>query len=791
MAKADCKKGRNSPKVTDADDQAATAWSFRFDEDILCGLETRGAAISQVRSLTHTFFVKNISHASCRFQEDELAPLSQVLSDRVSAKAADDKSGPALVRMLEAVDWRVVNSGKPYVVPDEISDIRSLVKRLVDEDGVSLVVTTGGTGFAPRDVTPEAISGLLDKLAPGLTITMVTTSLEKTAMAGLSRPVCGIRGSSVIITLPGSTKGCTENLEPLLLILPHAVELARGDTDSAANTHKAMSRAGMGPDDVQSSGQHQQHHHHHHHQPARHTCVHSASSRSESDLSQSHHHHHHHHHQHAHHRTSAGVNGNNDNVTIPVAMRARHSPYPMISYEDALATVLQHAVKKDRNAMNLADCLGYVLADDVCAAEDVPSFRASIVDGYAVVDTDGPGTYPVASTTTAGSTHSPTSTPLKPGQIARITTGAPLPPGATAVVMVEDTVLVESSPDGLTEISVQILGGVSGGSGIVVGTNVREIGSDVAKGSTVLPRGARLSPAELALLASVGAATAPVAVVAKPKVVVLSTGNEIRDPAKKELMAGHTRDSNKYFLLNALKEEGFPAEAVASTVKDSASHLAESIRAALDNADVLITTGGVSMGELDLLKPVLERALDATIHFGRVNMKPGKPTTFATLMHNGIKKLVFALPGNPASVAVTFQLFVLPALRKMAGHPTVLAPRLKVEIAEPIQLDPQRPEFHRAHVSISIANAGGGSNVLPSSSLSTLSPSPSSSSSSSSVCTTLIATSTGSQRSSRVLSLCAGANALLCLPARQGTLEAGAVVDAMLVRGLDGAPAAL
>ncbi|KAI8593703.1 hypothetical protein BDZ88DRAFT_448056 [Geranomyces variabilis] len=683
------------------------------------------------------------------------------VSDRVSAKAAEDRSGPALVRMLEAVDWRVVNSGKPYVVSDEIPAIQALIKRLVDEDGVSLVVTTGGTGFAPRDVTPEAISGLLDKLAPGLTITMVTTSLEKTAMAGLSRPVCGIRRRSVIITLPGSTKGCTENLEPLLLILPHAVELARGDMDAAETTHQVMSRAGMGPDDAQpAQNDHHHHHHHHHHQPAGHSCVHSAS-RSEPDVSHGHHHHHHHHHTH---RMSAPATGNGDNMTTPVAMRARISPYPMVSYDDALATVLQHATTRDRVAMNLADCLGYVLADDARAAEDVPSFRASIVDGYAVVDTDGPGTYPVASTTTAGSTHSPTSTPLKPGQIARITTGAPLPPGATAVVMVEDTVLIESSPDGLTEVSVQIIGSGS----IAAGANVREVGSDVSKGTTVLPRGARLSPGELALLASVGAATAPVAVIAKPRVVVVSTGNEIRDPAEKELVVGHTRDSNKYFLLNALKEEGFSAEAV-ETVKDSAPQLADTIRTALNDADVLITTGGVSMGEMDLLKPVLERALGATVHFGRVNMKPGKPTTFATLTHDGVKKLVFALPGNPASVAVTFQLFVLPALRKMAGHPTVLPPRLKVELAEAIRLDPQRPEFHRAHVTIATAAAAAAG-----------------ASSATATTNRLVATSTGSQRSSRVLSLCA-ANTLLCLPAGSGTLAAGATVDAMLVRGLDGA----
>ncbi|KAI8916589.1 hypothetical protein DFJ77DRAFT_345349 [Powellomyces hirtus] len=668
------------------------------------------------------------------------------VSDRVAASQAEDRSGPALIQMLVVENWEVVNDGNPHVVPDEVDAIQALVKRLVDEEKVDLVLTTGGTGFSPRDVTPEAITGLVDRLAPGLSIAMVTTSLEKTPMAALSRPVCGIRGKSVIVTLPGSTKGSTENLEALLMVLPHAVDLARGDTRAAGDTHKKINDAAAAEDT-----KHRHHHHHHHHQHA-HRQPHHGCARTTSS------------HQHASHSKDG------DDVAVPVAHRARTSPYPMVSFDDALATVLMHAKQLSSVKRTLVDSLGYVLANDVCAAEDVPSFRASIVDGYAVTGTDGPGVYPVISNTTAGSTHSPASTPLAAGQIARITTGAPLPPGATGVIMVEDTTLIQASPDGLTENFVQLHG--TNTPLLVPGTNVREIGSDVAKGTKVLPRGARLSPAELALLASVGAATNEIDVVAKPKVVVLSTGNEIADPAEKNLQPGHTRDSNKYFLLNALREERFPAT-IMNTAKDSAPELAGSIRAALDSADVLITTGGVSMGEMDLLKPVLEKALGATIHFGRVNIKPGKPTTFATLTHTDAEtnttttKLVFALPGNPASVAVTFTLFVLPALRKMAGDPTVLAPTLKVELADRIPLDPERPEYHRAHVTLAP--------ILATTTTTSLS-SPNNTN-------RFVATSTGSQRSSRVLNLCAS-NALLKVPAGQGFLERGAYVDAFLVRGL-------
>lgn len=170
--------------------------------------------------------------------------------------------------------------------------------------------------------------------------------------------------------------------------------------------------------------------------------------------------------------------------------------------------------------------------------------------------------------------------------------------------------------------------------------------------------------------------------------------------------------------------------------------------------DVIVTTGGVSMGELDLLKPTIERALGGTIHFGRVSMKPGKPTTFATVpfkTNEGERqnKVIFSLPGNPASAVVTYHLFVLPALHQMSGISPVGLPKVKVVLAQDVKLDPKRVEYHRVVVS---ATADG----------------------------LLHATSTGGQRSSRIGSF-KGANALLCLPAREGTLKKGGKVDALLM----------
>jgi gephyrin len=189
-----------------------------------------------------------------------------------------------------------------------------------------------------------------------------------------------------------------------------------------------------------------------------------------------------------------------------------------------------------------------------------------------------------------------------------------------------------------------------------------------------------------------------------------------------------------------------------------AGDLESLMRNALRSADVLITTGGVSMGELDLLKPTIERALGGTIHFGRVSMKPGKPTTFASVplkssdpskQGGTVDKLIFSLPGNPASAVVTYHLFVLPALHKFAGVEPVGLPRVRVMVDEDVQCDGVRQEFARA---IAVVGKNG----------------------------VLHAITTGGQRSSRIGSF-KGANALLCLPVQKEILKKGSQVEALLM----------
>lgn len=450
--------------------------------------------------------------------------------------------------------------------------------------------------------------------------------------------------------------------------------------------------------------------------------------------------------------------------------RNRESPYPMLSVSDALAKIREHTpapeittVRVDRNLP------GYVLAKDVSARESVPAFRASIVDGYAVVvpkDGNMKGVFPVVSISHAAAAAGGTDKdpqPLKEGEIARITTGAPLPPGATSVIMVEDTVLKTMTEDGREEKEVEILA-----DNVREGENIREVGSDIESGSVILTQGEQISAqgGEVGLLAAVGVAY--VQAYRKPIVGVLSTGDEIveHDHADTLLRYGEVRDTNRITLITAAQEAGYPVIDL-GIAGDKPGTLEETLRGALRRCDLVVTTGGVSMGELDLLKPTIERALGGTIHFGRVAMKPGKPTTFATVpikrIDDGseaaeagetraarrVSKAIFSLPGNPASAIVTFHLFVLPALHQMTGVSTPGLTRLPVVLAHDLPLDKGRVEYHRAVVSV------GKDGVIR-------------------------ATSTGGQRSSRVGSL-KGANALLSLPKGAEPLKKGATVEALLM----------
>jgi len=386
-------------------------------------------------------------------------------------------------------------------------------------------------------------------------------------------------------------------------------------------------------------------------------------------------------------------------------------PADSITVEEALRRVLDATLVLTPRRVPLTATGGLVLAEAIEAQEDLPPFPAATMDGYAVIAADGAGWRELIGEQLAGYIADIV---VRPGTVARITTGSPLPPGADAVVMVERT----SEADGRVEI---------GQASIKVGENIRPIGVDMARGQRVLDAGTPIGPAEMGLLASLGIAT-PL-VYPRPRAALLSTGDEIVEPWETPA-PGQIRDANRHALGVALAALGI--EVVSSVIApDDEAATRATLSAALTEADVLITSGGVSMGQRDLVKGLLDEL--ATVRFGRLFMKPGKPLHFATAPDG---TLIFG-----------FEIFVRPALLKLAGHPSPVRPRVRV-ILDAALMPGDRPEFQRA-----IVRQGPDGQ--------------------------LHASNTGAQASSRLASLL-GANALLALPARVEPFAAGEMVEALL-----------
>nr|XP_046165241.1 gephyrin-like isoform X11 [Oncorhynchus gorbuscha] len=837
------------------------------------------------------------------------------VSDSCFRNLAEDRSGVNLKDLVHdpSLLGGIISSYK--IVPDEIDEIKETLVDWCDEKELNLILTTGGTGFAPRDVTPEATREVIEREAPGMALAMLMGSLQVTPLGMLSRPVCGIRGKTLIINLPGSKKGSQECFQFILPALPHAIDLLRDAVVKVKEVHDALEDLPSPPPplsppltlnsvactqteekgvqceddedekmkDIRAASTEDHHHTHSHH---RHSHSHghnthitaaaiaakipdsiisrgvqvlprdtaslsttpsespraqatsrlstascptpkarlpscsstysvSEAARREfrahldevttlqsrySTLDQLH-------------SRLEGLNedhrghsrtydsrvqsrcGSKENILrashsavdiTKVARRHRMSPFPLTSMDKAFITVLEmtpvlgteiinyRAVPPDPDALHSTlsiDGMGRVLAQDVYAKDNLPPFPASVKDGYAVRAADGPGDRFIIGESQAG--QQPTHT-VMPGQVMRVTTGAPIPCGADAVVQVEDTELLRESEDGTEELEVRILVQAR------PGQDIRPIGHDIKRGECVLSKGTHMGPSEIGLLATVG--VTEVEVQKFPVVAVMSTGNELLNP-EDDLHPGKIRDSNRSTLLATIQEHGYPTINL-GIVGDNPDDLLNALNEGISRADVIITSGGVSMGEKDYLKQVLDIDLHAQIHFGRVFMKPGLPTTFATVDIDGARKLIFALPGNftfrdtgairidpvpdseasrvpvpppprgsnPVSAVVTCNLFVIPALRKMQGildpRPTIIKARLSCDV----KLDP-RPEYHRCILTWHHQEP------LP------------------------WAQSTGNQMSSRLMSM-RSANGLLMLPPKTEQyveLHKGEVVDVMVI----------
>jgi len=433
----------------------------------------------------------------------------------------------------------------------------------------------------------------------------------------------------------------------------------------------------------------------------------------------------------------------------------RASAYPLVEVDEAAGLVLERTPVLGVERVALAHCVGRVLAEDLVAPSSLPAFPSSAVDGYAVRSADGGKPLRIIGESAAGR---PFESRVEPATAARILTGGVVPEGADCVVMVEE---VEVAGDVVTTPA-----------NLRAGTNFHAPGADLRAGELVMTAGTQLGAAELGLAAALGFPRLPVR--RRPRVALLSTGDELVEVGQKP-GKGQIVDSNRWALLAALRDAGAEVHSL-GIGPDEPEALRKLVVDALREVEVLVTSGGVSVGTHDHIKPLLESL--GTVHIGRVKLRPGKPFTFATVPANAPhpsparkaairmgpidrstrgetekagaerEKIAFGLPGFPVSSLVTFEVFVRPALRKMQGFGALQRPTLPVRLAYDARASADRTEYQR----VTLHREGR----------------------------ELVASTTGSQSSSRLMSL-AGAHALVRIPPGDQGITAGSIVDAMIL----------
>jgi molybdopterin molybdotransferase len=324
----------------------------------------------------------------------------------------------------------------------------------------------------------------------------------------------------------------------------------------------------------------------------------------------------------------------------------------MLSLEEARTEILAHCRRNDRMHVSLRDAYGYILASDLCTPTDVPPFDRAALDGYAVRASDIAGATPespvrleVIERIGAGQVAKKT---VGPGQAIRLMTGAPMPRGADALVRLELT--EEAGESAQTHVDVK--------ASVPRGEAVSRKGEDLAAGSRMLRAGTRIGAAEMALLATAGMAIVPV--YRKPVIGILTSGQELTDVGE-PLREGKIYDSNSYMLTGLVQAWGGVPRLI-GRAGDDVDELAQTIRQALLQVDALVTTGGVSVGDFDVMIDAYRKA-GGNVHFWKVSIRPGTPFTFATIAD----KPIFGLSGNPAACYVNAMLFLQPAIQEIGG----------------------------------------------------------------------------------------------------------------------------
>ena len=373
----------------------------------------------------------------------------------------------------------------------------------------------------------------------------------------------------------------------------------------------------------------------------------------------------------------------------------------MISVEEALARILTEISPLTVTQVALPESSGLVLAQDIVAQEDIPPFANSAMDGFALLSRDSqpqhgqPARLRITGEVAAGyvADHS-----VEEGTCMRIMTGAPVPEGADSVIQVELT-----RAEGPNSEWVEILEAVP------PGNNIRPAGEDMQRGQTVLRQGSEIGPWEIGVLATLGWASVPV--IRRPHAAILGTGDEVID-VEEPLRPGKIRNSNSYLLEAAVRRAGAIPHRL-GVARDTVESLREKFSEAAQY-DLIITSGGVSVGDFDLVKNIMSE--QGQINFWRINMRPGKPVAFGHI--SGVPLL--GLPGNPVSAAVTFELFGRPVIRMMLGHTRLVRPQVDVIVEDGISERAMRRHYVRARVEwrdgrfVARTTGNQGSNIMTS-----------------------------------------------------------------------------